>query len=216
MLAIQQRNCDERAHYLRRSPHFRLRFRSRRTRRAKGQNLPQISSGEAWKEGGRTRSRSWACDLQDDHRGTPGADLGPGQSEWGQRVLICIASGGQRRGSPMRTNRLAVFIFGALLIVLGCHRRVPLTTLPPAPPAPTPAAAPPSPAAVALDDAERAFSAGGYDEASRNYENYLRLNPAGGPRDQVLFRLGLAYALRPAADWPRASRSEEHTSELQS
>ena len=108
----------------------------------------------------------------------------------------------------MRTNRLAIFSFCALLIALGCHRRVPLTTLPPAPPAPpapTPAAAPPSPAALALDDAERAFSAGSYDEASRSYENYLRLNPAGGARDQALFRLGLAYALRPAADWPRAS-----------
>ena len=105
----------------------------------------------------------------------------------------------------MRTNRLAIFSFCALLIALGCHRRVPLTNLPPAPSAPTPAAAPPSPAALALDDAERAFSAGSYDEASRNYENYLRLNPAGGPRDQALFRLGLVYALRPAADWQRAS-----------
>jgi len=99
----------------------------------------------------------------------------------------------------MRTTRLAVFIFCALLIVFGCHRGVPVTALPP------PAPSPPNPAAVALVDADRALNSGSYDEASRAYENYLRLNPAGGLRDQALFRLGLAYALRPSADWARAS-----------
>src|SRR5262249_5245302 len=180
ILAVQQRNCDELEHDLRRSPHFRFRLRPRRARRAEGQNLPQISSGEARKEGGRTRSRAWACDLQDDRRGASGADLGPGQSDGGQRVLICIASGGQRRGSPMRTNRLAVFIFGALLPIFGCHRRVPIAALPPSPSLPTPAPAPPIPVAVALDDAESAFGAGSYDQASRYYRNYMRLNPAVG------------------------------------
>ena len=100
----------------------------------------------------------------------------------------------------MRTNRLTVFSFCALLVVFCCYRRVPITALPP--PAPPPL---PNPAAVALDDADRALNAGSYDEASRVYENYLRFNPAGGLRDQALFRLGLAYALRPAADWARAS-----------
>jgi len=99
----------------------------------------------------------------------------------------------------MRPNRLAVLIFSALLIAFGCHRRVPITALPPAPPPR------PNSAAVALDDANRALNAGSYDEASRAYENYLRLNPAGGLRDQALFRLGLSYALRPVADWVRAS-----------
>ncbi len=100
----------------------------------------------------------------------------------------------------MRANRLAVLSFCALLMVFGCHRRVAVTALPPS------ASAPPgNPAAVALDDANRALNDGSYDEASRTYENYLRLNPAGGLRDQALFRLGLAYALRTAADWARAS-----------
>ena len=98
----------------------------------------------------------------------------------------------------MRTNRIIVITFSAVFIVLGCHRRVPITALPPVPP-------PPNPAAVALDDAERAFVAGSYDEAGRAYENYLKLTPAGGVRDQALFRLGLSYALRAPADWPRAS-----------
>jgi len=99
----------------------------------------------------------------------------------------------------MRTNRLAVFSFCALLILFGCQRRVPVTALPPPPPPPA------NPTAVALADADRALNAGSYDEASRAYENYLRLNPGGGLRDEALFRLGLAYALRATADWTRAS-----------
>jgi outer membrane protein assembly factor BamD (BamD/ComL family) len=58
-----------------------------------------------------------------------------------------------------------------------------------------------------LDQADRAFVAGNYDEAARAYENYLRVTPFGGLRDEALFHLALAYALRPApsTDWQRAA-----------
>jgi outer membrane protein assembly factor BamD (BamD/ComL family) len=57
-----------------------------------------------------------------------------------------------------------------------------------------------------LNGADRAFNAGNYDESARAYEDYLRANTAGTERDQALFKLGLSYALRPAAtaDWTRA------------
>jgi tetratricopeptide (TPR) repeat protein len=98
----------------------------------------------------------------------------------------------------MRTNRIITITFSVLLGLSACHKRVPAIALPPAP-------AVPSPAALALDEGDRAFNAGRYDDAARAYENYLRLSPDAGPRDQALFRLGLAYALRPAADWQRAT-----------
>jgi tetratricopeptide (TPR) repeat protein len=97
----------------------------------------------------------------------------------------------------MRTNRVIVITFAVVLIASGCQKRVPITALPPTPP--------PDPAAVALDDANRSFDAGSYDEAARAYENYLKLNTVGFRRDEALFRLGLAYALRPSVDWQRAS-----------
>jgi len=68
-----------------------------------------------------------------------------------------------------------------------------------------PPASAPNPAGGALDGAERAFNAGNYEAAGRAYEDYLRVYPAGTQRDQALFRLGLAYALRPAPDCQRAS-----------
>ncbi len=121
----------------------------------------------------------------------------------------------------MRPNRIALVTLCS--VVAGCHERVPVTPLPPAvpvaarnipEPAPTPPAAapvpPPAPAPPApalLDDADRAFAAGTYDDAARSYETYLRTNPTGKLRDQALFFLGLSYVLRPApaADWQRAS-----------
>jgi hypothetical protein len=60
-----------------------------------------------------------------------------------------------------------------------------------------------------LDQADRAFNSGSYEEAGRLYENYLRATPSGGSRDraEALFHLALTYALRPApgTDWQRAS-----------
>jgi len=103
----------------------------------------------------------------------------------------------------MRAGRVITIAFCAILALSGCHNRVPVAAPPPAPPPPAPP--PPDPAAVALKEADGAFRSSNYDEASRGYENYLRLNPAGGPRDQVLFRLGLSYVLRPAADWQHAT-----------
>ena len=96
----------------------------------------------------------------------------------------------------MRTNRIIVFAFLAILVA-SCNKHVPVTALPPV--------AQPNPAAVELDDADRAFNAGSYDEAARGYESYLKSGTARTRRDEALFRMGLAYALRPAADWQRAS-----------
>jgi tetratricopeptide (TPR) repeat protein len=108
----------------------------------------------------------------------------------------------------MRTNRVVAIIFFVILVASGCRKRVPITALPPAAPAPAapaPVAPPPDPAAAALDDANRIFSAASYDEAARAYENYLKLDSGGPRRDEALFRLGIAYALRTSADWQRAS-----------
>jgi len=103
----------------------------------------------------------------------------------------------------MRTNGIVVIAFSAILIAAGCHKRVPVAALPPvpSPPLPDPAVA----AVAALDTADRSFNAGSYDEAARGYENYLKLDTIRTRRDEALFHLGLAYALRPSADWQRAS-----------
>jgi hypothetical protein len=102
----------------------------------------------------------------------------------------------------MRTNRIIVITSFAILIASGCNKRVPIPALPPVT---APAPAPSNPATVALDDADHAFSASSYDAAARGYESYLKLDTTGTRHDEALFRLGLAYALRPAADWQRAS-----------
>jgi outer membrane protein assembly factor BamD (BamD/ComL family) len=98
----------------------------------------------------------------------------------------------------MRTNRITIIAFSAILIVSSCNKRVPIATLPPA-------SSPPSPTTLVFDDADRAFTAGSYDEAARGYESYLKLESSGPRRDEALFRMGLAYALRPGADWQRAA-----------
>jgi hypothetical protein len=98
----------------------------------------------------------------------------------------------------MRANRIIATIFAGILIASGCQKRLPITALPPAAPAP-------DPATVTLDDANRIFNAGSYDEATRGYENYLKIGSAGPRRDEALFHLGLAYALRASADWQSAT-----------
>ena len=132
-----------------------------------------------------------------------------------------------RGGYQMWAKRLA-HVTGILLVVTACHKRAGFEPLPgvatlPAPPVvafPLPRVEPlpdpsvvipppvaPSPAAVALEQADRSFSAGAYDEAARAYENYLRLLSPGCPCDQEMFRLGLSYALRrnPKPDWQRTT-----------
>jgi len=107
----------------------------------------------------------------------------------------------------MRPKCLGLIVFVVALVAAGCNKRVPVTALPP-PPAPTPTPSPANiPVLSPLDQANRAFISGSYDEAARGYENYLRVTPSGSLRDQALFHLALTYALRPApsTDWQRAS-----------
>jgi len=112
----------------------------------------------------------------------------------------------------MRSNSIAVCAFAVSLAVAGCHKRTPVTALPP-PPSPPPAAAvtpPPAPVVPIvppLEEANRAFVSGDYDDAARRYEDYLRSTPSGNQRDQALFNSALVYATRqaPPADWNRAA-----------
>src|SRR5215467_1760368 len=97
----------------------------------------------------------------------------------------------------MRTTRIIPITFSAILIASGCHSRVPVTALPPVASA--------DPAIATLDDANRSFIGGSYDDAARGYENYLKLDSSGPRRDEALFHLGLSYVLRSSADWQRAS-----------
>jgi len=103
----------------------------------------------------------------------------------------------------MRSKCVSAFLlFAAFLGSTGCHKRTPVTVVSPPPPPP-----PPPPVVVSpVDQADRAFAVGNYDEAARGYENYLRTTTSDGHRDQALFHLALIYALRPApaTDWPRA------------
>ena len=99
----------------------------------------------------------------------------------------------------MRTKCLRMVELCLLLMIAACAKRIAVAP-PPRVPAPT---APPSMAA--LGEADRAFAAKEYDDASRSYEDYLRLAPADDHQDQALFRLGMAYTLKkPGADWQRA------------
>ena len=100
----------------------------------------------------------------------------------------------------MRTKRLAIIELCLLLMLVACTRHV---AGPPASRIPVPAS--PPPALLALGEADRAFEAKNYEDASRAYEDYFRLTPARDQQDQALFRLGMAYILRQTgADWPRA------------
>lgn len=98
----------------------------------------------------------------------------------------------------MRAKRLALVVVWTILSCTACQKRVPVA----APPTPAP-----PPAVAELEAADRAFTAGGYDEAAQAYDSYLRAAPDGGQRDLALFRLGLTYVLRtnPAPDWQRAT-----------
>jgi len=106
----------------------------------------------------------------------------------------------------MRATRIIALTFSAILVASGCHKSVPLTALP--------STAGPDPAVVALDDANRSFISGNYDEAARGYENYLKLDASGPRRDEAIFHLGLSFVLRPSADWQRASSAFRQIVEL--
>jgi hypothetical protein len=121
----------------------------------------------------------------------------------------------------MRTKCIGAVLLSAALGLAACHKapkHTPVAAIPPAlppapappvtapvsvpPPAPTPPPVPVSP----LEQPDRAFASGNYDEAARGYENYLRTTTSGGEREQALFHLALTCVLRPApaTDWPRA------------
>ena len=110
----------------------------------------------------------------------------------------------------MRSKCLGVLLLLAVLAASGCHkgRRTPVVASAPPPPSPTPTPPPPAPVITVspLEEADRAFTSGNYEEAARGYDNYLRATTSGGQRDDALFHLALTYVLRPApgTDWPRA------------
>src|ERR1043165_4419731 len=100
----------------------------------------------------------------------------------------------------MRTKYLATAELCLLLMLAACTKHTAV-----APPLRNPVPAAPPASIVALSAADRAFAAKEYDDASRSYEDYLRLTPPQDQQDQALFRLGMAYTLKKAGpDWPRA------------
>src|SRR5262245_20917250 len=120
----------------------------------------------------------------------------------------------------MRSKCIGALLFTSVLAAAACHKRAPVAASPPPaakPPSPSPTPTPtptpplptPPPPVVTvspLEEADRAFASGNYDDAARGYENYLRATTSGGLRDDALFHLALTYVLRPApgTDWPHA------------
>ena len=126
----------------------------------------------------------------------------------------------------MRSIGIAAIALSAILACTGCHKppkRVPVATFPPPlPPPPAPEVAstpvptpepppppPPAPAPSALEDADRLFASGNYDDAAKVYDNYVKTMTSGPERDQALFRLALTFLLRsaPAPDWTHATNT---------
>jgi tetratricopeptide (TPR) repeat protein len=115
----------------------------------------------------------------------------------------------------VRRNDVATIVLSISLAAVGCHRHSsvaanPAVVIPPVPPrvAPAPRVLPgpeplpridPPPAPVPpLEEANRAFDLGNYDEAEIGYKKYLEETPSGGQRDIALFRLALIFASRPS------------------
>jgi hypothetical protein len=90
----------------------------------------------------------------------------------------------------MRSKCLAFVGLCISLLPAACVNRVTAVSAKP------PAAAARAAAVMALEEGDRAFAASLYDDASLAYEEYLNLTPAERQSDQVLFRLGISYALR--------------------
>ena len=113
-------------------------------------------------------------------------------------------------------------ILSCCLLLAACHKHVPVAVVLPAPPpappppnvrtpppvvTPLPLPVPKPPFVPPLQDANRAFTAGNYDEAAHLYEAYLREFPNGDVRDQALFNLAMSLALRvpTATDWTKVT-----------
>jgi hypothetical protein len=120
---------------------------------------------------------------------------------------------------------LVTGVICVILAVTGCHKRpaavapplqvtapiivrvdAPVPVYLPIPTSLTVYVSPPVPGAVEREQADRAFTAGRYEEAIQAYENLLLISPSGDGRDEALFRLGLSYVLRNNGepDWQRA------------
>jgi len=123
-------------------------------------------------------------------------------------------------------TKFLVVIFSCVILAAGaCHKRREVVVTPPqAPPpvivrvdAPVPLYSavpaylpavvfPPAPGAQEREQADRAFTAGSYDEAIQGYEKFLMVSAPEDGRGEALFRLALSYALRSNrdSDWQRA------------
>jgi len=116
----------------------------------------------------------------------------------------------------MWSKRLAIITLG--IILAGCHKRaetkvampppnIVTVVVPVAPPVAVPmdlpGSLPPSVGNVLFEQAETAFAMSDYVAAIRDYETYLQSFPDGNHVDEVLFHVGMAYALRskPPANW---------------
>ena len=97
----------------------------------------------------------------------------------------------------------------ALLSLLSCRPKPPLTSTAPAVSA-TPQPPPPPPTTEA---ATRKFTLGDYAGAAAEFEEYLKVVPAGGERDQALFYLGLIHAL-PGETGPNWGSVSEYFNQL--
>ena len=84
----------------------------------------------------------------------------------------------------MKLKRSMRILFLLCLILGACHKRPPKAIKSPSPPAPT-----------RLELANNNYEAGRYSEAALAYQAYLDENPKAADRDQMLFKLGIAYAL---------------------
>ena len=119
---------------------------------------------------------------------------------------------------------LVTGVICVILAVAGCHKRpvvapplqvtapiiirvdAPVPVYLPIPTSLPVYVSPPVPGAVEREQADRAFTAGSYEEAIQAYENFLLISPSGDGRDEALFRLGLCYVLgnNGEPDWQRA------------
>jgi hypothetical protein len=122
----------------------------------------------------------------------------------------------------MQSNRICIVALSIALAAVACHKHVPTAVLPPVPPpGPGPAPAlpapgpardqpnlPPPPTFVSpLEAADRAFSAGKYDDARMIYLRLLDDQRFKDQRDMILFHVGLTYVLPagPTADWKQGT-----------